>query len=381
MKIDGDWRRDPDAQRLMAALADAGHSALFVGGCVRNATLGAPVADIDIATSAEPHQIIDVAKAAGFKTVPTGIDHGTVTVIGAQPLEVTTFRRDVDTDGRHATVAFTDNVADDAARRDFTMNALYAQADGTIVDPLGGWDDLQARRVRFVGDAGQRIAEDYLRILRYFRFHAWYGDASEGLDAEALAACADGAEGLERLSAERVGREMLKLLAASDPALSVAAMGQAGILARVLPGADPAGLAPLVHLEELIGVAPDGVRRLAILGGEDVADRLRLSRKEDARRVLLRDGIGSEAGLAELAWRHGTDTARDIALLRSATFSAPLPADMDARIEAGAGAVLPVTGGDFAQTAKGAEIGRKLAEAEQRWIASNFTATRDELLR
>ena len=381
MRVDGAWRRDPDAQRLLATLLDGGHQALFVGGCVRNAALGAPVADIDIATDARPERVIALARDAGFKSVPTGIEHGTVTVVGDRPLEVTTFRRDVETDGRRAVVAFADDLSEDAARRDFTMNALYATAQGTVVDPLGGWDDLVARRVRFVGDARQRIAEDYLRILRYFRFHAWYGDSDAGLDAEALAACADGAEGLERLSAERIGVEMMKLLAAPDPAPAIGAMTQCGILARVMPGADPAGLAPLVHLEGLIAAEPDAVRRLAVLGGPDPSDALRLSRKDAARRTLLHDLIGSEAGLAELAWRHGPVTARDAALLRAASFSAPLPADMAHRIALGAGATLPVSGGDFAADAQGPEVGRRLAEAERRWIESGFTLSRDQLLR
>ena len=209
-----------------------------------------------------------LAAAAGLAAVPTGIDHGTVTLLSdGQPFEVTTFRRDVETFGRHATVAFSTDIAEDAARRDFTMNALYAEPDGTLVDPLGGLADLRARRVRFVGDPARRIAEDYLRILRFFRIHAWYGDPAGGLDPEGLAACAALQEGLDSLSRERVGAEIAKLLAARDPAPAVAAMAATGILARVLPGADPRALAPLVHLEAGAGLAPRWQRRLAALGG------------------------------------------------------------------------------------------------------------------
>ncbi|SFH05382.1 poly(A) polymerase [Palleronia marisminoris] len=381
MRIDGPWRQHDGVQTFLRALADAGHRGLFVGGCVRNAALDAPVDDIDIATDAPPERTVQIAEAAGFKAVPTGIDHGTVTVIAeGRPLEVTTFRRDVETDGRHARVAFSTEVAEDAARRDFTMNALYAEADGTVVDPLDGLPDLQARRVRFVGDPRARIAEDYLRILRYFRFHAWYGDASEGVDAEALAACADLADGIERLSAERIGKEMLKLLAAPDPAPSVASMEQSGILARVLPGAGTASLAPLVHLEGLIGVAPDALRRLAAIGGEGAHDRLRLSKKEAGRLARLTDGTGAESGLAELAFRHGRDEAQDIALLRAAHFGAPLPADLNEKLDLGAGAVFPVRGADLKDRLEGPELGRQLHELERRWIASGFTLTRDELL-
>ena len=192
MKIRGDWISQAGTQALCAALTAAGYRALFVGGCVRNALMARAVADIDIATDALPEIVTNIAETAGFQVVPTGIEHGTVTVI-AQGVahEVTTFRRDIATDGRHATVAFATDIAQDAARRDFTMNALYAQADGTVIDPLGGLADLQARHLRFVGDASARIREDYLRILRFFRFYAIYGEPSRGIDAEGLAACAE----------------------------------------------------------------------------------------------------------------------------------------------------------------------------------------------
>jgi len=235
-----------------------------------------------------------LAEAAGLKPVPTGIDHGTVTVVSdGKPHEVTTFREDVDTFGRHAEVAFGSDLQADARRRDFTMNALYAQPDGTVIDPLGGMDDLAARRVRFIGDAAARIAEDYLRILRFFRFHAHYGDPASGLDADALAACAANLDGLDGLSRERVGAEMRKLLSAPDPAPAAAAMQAAGVLAIVLPGADTRALAPLVHLEDRTTTPPDAIRRLAALGGADVAERLRLSRAEAKRLARL-----AEAGAA-----------------------------------------------------------------------------------
>jgi poly(A) polymerase len=204
MKVSGDWLTQAGTQSLCAALEGAGYRALFVGGCVRNALLGEPVADVDIATGATPENVTNIAESAGFKVVPTGFDHGTVTVIASgKPHEVTTFRRDVETDGRRAVVAFSTDITEDAARRDFTMNALYADRHGTVIDPLHGLADLQARHVRFVGDAETRIREDYLRILRFFRFHAAYGDAAEGLDPEGLAACAAFSAGLETISKER----------------------------------------------------------------------------------------------------------------------------------------------------------------------------------
>ena len=221
MRIEADWITRPETQAVCNALTGAGYRALFVGGCVRNTLLGAPVDDIDIATDALPKAVMDLTGAAGLNAIPTGIDHGTITVVSAGlPHEITTFRRDVETFGRHAVVAFSTDVSDDARRRDFTMNALYADPSGQVIDPLGGLADLQARHVRFIENADQRIREDYLRILRFFRFHAWYGDAARGLDADGLAAVAANTDGLDSLSRERVWAELRKLLAAPDPAPS-----------------------------------------------------------------------------------------------------------------------------------------------------------------
>ena len=292
MKIAGDWLSDPSTQSVCAMLTGAGHQALLVGGCVRNALLGAPVTDIDIATDATPDRVVALAKAAGLKPVPTGIDHGTITVVAdGKPHEVTTFRRDVETFGRHATVAFSTDVAEDAARRDFTMNALYARPDGTVIDPLDGLPDLQSRHVRFVGNPDQRISEDYLRILRFFRFTAWYGNPALGMDADGLAACADGIDGLQTLSKERIGAEIRKLLAAPDPAPATASMARAGILAAILPGVDDRALAPLIHLEG--DEAPRWLRRLAALGGADPTDALRLSRQDQRDLGTLRAEVAS----------------------------------------------------------------------------------------
>lgn len=379
MRVDGAWRIRAGVQAAMTALEAGGHTALFVGGCVRNAVIGAPVDDIDLATDALPEQVIALVEAAGFRVVPTGIDHGTVTVVAeGTPLEVTTFRSDIETDGRRAIVRFADTPDADARRRDFTMNALYATRHGEVIDPLGGLPDLRARHVRFIGDARARIVEDYLRILRYFRFHAWYGDAQAGVDAEALAACAALADGLDGLSRERIWAEMRKLLSAPDPAPSIAAMGQSGVLMRVVPGAAWETLAPLVHLEGAIGAAPAPLRRLASLGGE--TGDLRLSRAEAKALETLRNGLAADAGAAELAWRHGADAARSIELLRAAAFSAPLAADLDAKIARGVAATFPVSGADLKPALDGPAIGRRLKALEDRWIASDFRLTKDDLL-
>lgn len=379
MRILGDWLEQPGTQALCGALEAAGYRALFVGGCVRNALLGVPVADVDIATDARPETVTRLAEAAGLRVVPTGIEHGTVTVIaGGVPHEVTTFRRDVETDGRRAVVAFADDVTEDAARRDFTMNALYADLRGNVIDPLGGLPDLVARRLRFVGDAHQRIREDYLRILRIFRFHAHYGDPGQGMDAEALAASAELAEGVDGLSRERIGSEIRKLLAAPDPAPAVAAMAQAGVLARVLPGSDPRALAPLVHLEG--DLPPRWQRRLAALGGQEVEDRLRLSRADAAVLAALRDAVGRGWSPAALGWKLGAEGGRDAVLLRAALLESPLPTDWQTDVARGAASVMPVTAIDLMPDLQGAALGARLKEIEARWLASDLRLTRADFL-
>ena len=379
MKISGDWISQAGTQALCAALTAAGYRALFVGGCVRNALMARAVADIDIATDALPEIVTNIAETAGFRVVPTGIEHGTVTVI-AQGVahEVTTFRRDIATDGRHATVAFATDIAQDAARRDFTMNALYAQADGSVIDPLGGLADLQARHLRFVGDASARIREDYLRILRFFRFYAIYGDPSQGIDAEGLAACAENLEGLADLSRERVGAEMRKLLAAADPAPAIASMAQAGVLAQILPGASPRALAPLVHLEA--GLPPDWQARLAVIGGETLTEALRLSKAETVTIMRIRDEIGSTATPAALGWKFGAQVAQAVVLARAAVLEAPLPIGWQSEIARGAGAALPVTAADLMPALQGPDLGKRLREIEARWLASDLYLGKAALL-
>lgn len=357
----------------------AGHRIFFVGGCVRNALLRQPVSDLDLATDALPTEVSALAEAAGFKVIPTGIDHGTVTVIaGGVVHEVTTFRRDVATDGRRAVVSFSRDLRDDARRRDFTMNALYAEPSGEVVDPLGGMADLAARRIRFVGLPEQRIREDYLRILRFFRFHAVYGDLAQGIDAEGLAACAALAEGMDSLSRERVGAEMRKLLAARNPAPTLAAMAAAGVLARVLPGADARALGLLVHLET--DLAPRWQRRLVAIGGAEPEANLRLSRQEAAEVARIAAEIGSSLTPAGLGWKLGATPGADVLLVRAALFGTPLPAQWQAELKRGAETRCPISAADLQPTLRGPELGARLKELEQRWLASNLTLTRAQLL-
>ncbi|WP_372836323.1 CCA tRNA nucleotidyltransferase [Puniceibacterium confluentis] len=379
--IRAEWLTARAPQAVMAALTDGGHQAYVVGGCVRNALLGAPVADVDIATDARPARIIALAREAGLKSVPTGIDHGTVTVVAdGRGYEVTTFRADVDTDGRHAVVRFSNTLEEDARRRDFTMNALYADADGQVIDPLSGLADIIARRIRFIEDPVRRIREDYLRILRFFRFSAWYAAPELGFDADALAAIAGNLDGLGQLSRERISGELTKLLSAPDPAPAVATMAQTGVLPRLLPGATAEALPLLVDGENQTETGPEPIRRLAALGGFDSA-QLRLSRADGKRLALLREGVGSGMGVAELAYRLGYDTARDVLLLRSALLEQPLDPDSLRVAEVAAHQKFPVRAQDLMPGYSGRELGARLDHLQDLWIASGFSLSRADLLK
>jgi tRNA nucleotidyltransferase/poly(A) polymerase len=290
------WLFDGPAARLLAVLDRDSEEARAVGGAVRNALLGLAVAEIDVATTARPEVVTRRVTEAGFHAVPTGIDHGTVTVVvEGKPFEVTTLRQDIETDGRHATVRFGREWARDAARRDFTMNALYASRDGNVFDFTGGVADLKSRRVRFIGDADARIAEDYLRILRFFRFHAAYGEGPP--DAEGLAACIAAREGLSLLSRERVRNELMKLSVARHAVGMLAVMSESGILIDVLGGVPwLASFSNIMKAEEELGLAADPVRRLGALAvrvredAERLRDRLRLTNEETRRLRMMGEG-------------------------------------------------------------------------------------------
>ncbi|MGC1502560.1 MAG: CCA tRNA nucleotidyltransferase [Sulfitobacter sp.] len=380
--VETSWLKSPAAQQICAVISAAGYDVFFVGGCVRNALLGLADSDIDISTNARPEKVMELAKSAGLRAIPTGIEHGTVTVVvEGTPFEITTFRRDVETDGRRAVVAFSDDIKDDASRRDFTMNALYATPAGQIIDPLGGMDDLLGRRIRFIKDPDARIKEDYLRILRFFRFSAWYGDAAEGFDVDALAAISTNTDGLEALSAERVGQEMVKLLRAPDPSPALAVMRQTGVLAAVLPGSDDRMLAILVHMEAALGLAPDWKRRLAVLGGIDPAERFRLS-KSDARELSVTREVGfAGPSIGEIAYRYGKKLGQNAVLIRAALAEQVPDQTALETVSRGASAVFPITAGDLMPDYQGLELGKMLKLLEQRWINSGFALTAEELLR
>lgn len=382
----GIWLARPGFRRLLGALAaDAGMTRL-VGGVVRDSLLQLPVSDIDLATRLTPDKVMDTLESAGIRAVPTGLAHGTVTaIVGGTPHEVTTLRRDVATDGRHAHVAFTDDWQADAARRDFTINALYADPlDGTVIDFFGGLDDLARRRVRFIGEPRTRIAEDHLRILRFFRFSARF---STGLDPDGLEACAARANDLMALSRERIRDELLKLLDLPDPADTVEAMIEHGILAPVLPEitADRlAALRMLIASETAARVAPDGLRRLAALLPPDprlateIAGRLRLSNLEKGRLLHAATRSTVPADPRALAYSIGPAATLDRLLLtadpRAAQWAGPLSHYSRPR--------LPVSGRDLIAMGlpPGPIVSRRLGDVEQRWIEAGFPADRNRTL-
>lgn len=377
-----DWLTASATQAVMAALAAAGGAdcARFVGGCVRNALLGAPIDDVDIATVLKPEAVVQALKAAGLKSVPTGLEHGTVTAISErQPFEITTLRRDVSTDGRRATVAFTDDWAEDAARRDFRLNALYADAEGVILDPTGaGYEDALAGRIVFVGEPEQRIREDYLRILRFYRFFAWYGRGAP--DAAAVEACAALAEGVERLSAERVSKELLKLLAAPDPRAAVRLMDEAGVLGRVMPQPES-----LTLFGAMVGISTDPVLRLSALLPDEAeamraaALKLRLSNAHRDRlieAVAARiDPLMSEAEARAAIWRTGRQAIEDrlYRVLASGAEAGPVRRLLTLAAH-WTPPKLPVGGKDLARLglSPGPETGRLLKAFEESWIADDF---------
>ncbi len=387
------------ARAVLARLASDGWTARFVGGCVRDTVAGRTVKDVDIATDAPPGRVMALLEGRGMRAVPTGLAHGTVTAVaGGAVFEITTLRRDVETDGRRAVVAFTDDWSGDAARRDFTINALYLDGDGTLYDPTGGRADLAAGRVRFIGAANDRLAEDVLRLLRFFRFHARYGTGAP--DAAAMAACRAYAPRLAGLSGERIWAEIRRILCARDPGQALRLMDEAGARAAVLAEAHLFDrLDRAVEIERELGLVPSAVRRLAAalpaegLDIDGLARRLRFSRAAAAR---LRNAVAAAAELIAAPgaaparrwlYRRGEETSGDalaVALADcrvmgrdEAAFDAFGPALADWTRP-----VFPIGGGDAVAlgAAPGPSVGRALGEVEEWWIDQGFAPDREACL-
>jgi len=386
------WMNTPSVRRVMQALGAGAVDVRFVGGAVRNAVMDQPIGDIDIATPDAPGRVMERLLQAGLKAVPTGLAHGTVmAVVDSDTFEITTLRRDTACDGRHAAVEFTGDWHEDAGRRDFTFNAMSLRLDGALFDDHGGFDDARAGRVRFVGDASDRIQEDYLRILRLFRFFAWYGRVA--IDDATIAACTRHAAGLARLSAERIRQELVKLLAAPSPLEAIQAMMQSGVLAQVLPEADGGAT-----LRNLLALAPGAdwlLRLAALLGGDDgdgVAARLKFSNADRDRLAALRqptphiDDHSDPATLRHALYHSGAAPVRDRVLLawarrRGEAGEAPWRALLEA-VDDWTPKTFPVSGADVLAlgVAPGPEVGRILAAAEAWWIGAGFEPGRRDVL-
>lgn len=383
------WMTDPGTVSVMAALNEgaAEPQALFVGGCVRNELLGLPVGDVDIATRLTPQDVTERLEKAGIRVIPTGIDHGTVTAVTPnRSLEITTLRRDVETDGRHAVVAFTVKWREDAARRDFTINTLLADPQGNVYDPTGrGLADLEARRVVFVGEPSLRIEEDYLRILRFFRFFALYG--GDRPDAGALVACRQAAAKIATLSRERITQEFLKILAADNAASILEIMFSNGILAE-LPGReyDAAILARLIELQLAYG-EPEVVTRLAALAPEPRMLDKYLVLSNTQRKALEQipaiaatlDEITPSA-IRKLIYRYGSLMAGQALLLNAATRNAAVEFDL---IKSWLPPEFPLSGDDVmaAGVPKGPRVGEILRQVEEWWLEQDMTPDRDACLK
>lgn len=418
------WLTDENLQTLMTAVEDAGREIYAVGGCIRDTVIDrerafrviendpmndvedgsfltsdmdayfSTVNDVDLATSAHPDDIIQIIKNLPpfrktlWKAIPTGIEHGTVTAVPPHgtPYEITTYRTDVKTDGRRAEVAFSKDIKDDAMRRDFTINAFYADRHGNVQDVVGGSADLKARRIRFIGDPTSRIQEDYLRILRFFRFHASHAKPNDGIDQEGLAACALLADGLEGISRERIGAEMTRLIMNWDVGPIVGSMEQSGVLNRILPGASVLTLARLLDLEESYPIEgrmippKDLGTRLASLGCEDIGDRLRLSKADQTKIALVLAQAGSTTPPHELAYRHDYWPAVHCMLLRWASLQMPFDESVLPDLELGAKAIFPIAAADLIPAFTGKALGDRLKGLEEVWIASKFTMTKRDLL-
>jgi poly(A) polymerase len=391
-RLSADWLRAPVPHAVMDALEAACEGASrYVGGCVRNTLRGLAADDIDIATRLLPDAVMSALNAAGIRTIPTGIEHGTITAVHqGVPVEITTLRRDVETDGRRAVVAFTEDWAEDAARRDFRMNAIYAGPDGTLYEVVpGSVADALAGRVIFIGEADQRLTEDYLRVLRFYRFNAWYGG---GIDEAGQAACARQRLGLKKIAAERIWKEFRRTLAAPDPCDALAAMEDAGVLAIVLPGASVSLLPGLCAAEVRAGLAPDPMRRLMTLlprrraQTAAAASALRLSNQEAARlRVWANPALGHVSGLssdalAEAFYRFGPAAVTDRALIEAAGGSGDI-IDVLTAAAAWRQPAFPIGGDDaLAAGLKGPALGQRLRTLEEDWIISGFRLTREDLL-
>ena len=377
----GNWVKDPDTKKITKMFIDKGHKIYFVGGCVRDSILGNPVTDIDMSTTALPDQITQIAKANSLRAIPTGIKYGTITIISnCKPYQITTFRKDATTDGRHAEVLYSNDMITDATRRDFTINALYADADGNVIDPLKGINDLYSRIIKFIFNPKKRIIEDNLRILRFFRFHAWYGDPDKSLDPASLNACTYYKSKVATLSNERMGAEMKKIMSAPNPISSLEAMAMAVVLELVMPKASTSQLSSLLKLENKIQRGIHWTTRAAIMTSTDLKNIWKIS-KVDYKKLwnLQKLKVGKDK-VSKISYLYGEEFSWQYAILKYVSLNKDIPKNICTEIKRGTNALFPIKSCELINDFKGPELGKRIKDLQHAWVNSDFSLTREELL-
>ena len=375
------WLRNPSAQKLSKLYKNFGYQVLFVGGCVRNTILKMPVTDIDLATDAQPEEIIKIAKENNIRFVPTGLAHGTITlIIDNTNYQITTFRTDFDHDGRYAKVEFTESLLLDASRRDLTINALYCNHVGEVIDPLNGLDDIKKQKIKFIGNPNERIKEDNLRILRFFRFQAIYGNKNLEIDSIALEACHNQKSKLAALSKERITSELRKILSAPNPLEVIIKMNETGVLNELFQKVSIDSLAAYLKTEEKFKININWLGRLLSLQVTQEEESLKLTRCEFKFLKQTKSAIENQIHVLEFSYYNGVENGKIYSTLQNFRHDIILSKNLLNQIDSLATKKFPITAKDLMPEINGKELGEALRSLEDRWIKSNFTLSKKELL-
>ena len=375
------WLRNPSAQKLSKLYKSFGYQVLFVGGCVRNTILKMPVTDIDLATDAQPEEIIKIAKENNIRFVPTGLAHGTITlIIDNKNYQITTFRTDFDHDGRYAKVEFTESLLLDASRRDLTINALYCNHVGEVIDPLNGLDDIKKQKIKFIGNPNERIKEDNLRILRFFRFQAIYGNKNLEIDSIALEACHNHKSKLAALSKERITSELRKILSASNPLEVIIKMNETGVLNELFQKVSIDSLEAYLKTEEKFKININWLGRLLSLQVTQEKESLKLTRCEFKFLKQTKSAIENQIHVLEFSYYNGVENGKIYSILQNFRHNIILSKNLLNQINSLATKKFPITAKDLMPEIRGKKLGEALRSLEDRWIKSNFTLSKIELL-
>ena len=375
------WLRNPSAQKLSKLYKSFGYQVLFVGGCVRNTILKMPVTDIDLATDAQPEEIIKIAKENNIRFVPTGLAHGTITlIIDNKNYQITTFRTDFDHDGRYAKVEFTESLLLDASRRDLTINALYCNHVGEVIDPLNGLDDIKKQKIKFIGNPNERIKEDNLRILRFFRFQAIYGNKNLEIDSIALEACHNHKSKLAALSKERITGELRKILSAPNPLEVIIKMNETGVLNELFQNVSIDSLEAYLKTEEKFKININWLGRLLSLQVTQEEESLKLTRCEFKFLKQTKSAIENQIHVLEFSYYNGVENGKIYSILQNFRHNIILSKNLLNQINSLATKKFPITAKDLMPEISGKKLGEALRSLEDRWIKSNFTLSKKDLL-